>query len=80
MLRFFLYTSFLFSDSAYRKYFTAAYSYDYEYGGVDYDDMPAENPGTTAITPMTRKDATIPTNYPVATREHNKAVSKSYLV
>ena len=46
---------------------------------MDYDDIPAANPETTAITPGTRKDATIPTNYPLATREHNKAVPKSYL-
>ena len=79
MQRFFLKKHLLFSDSACRKYLTASYSYDFEYGGVDYDDIPAANPETTAITPVTRKDATIPTNYPIATREHNKAVPKSYL-
>ena len=78
MLRFFK-NIFFFSDSANRKYLTAAYSYDYEYGWMDDDDIPAANPETTAITPVTRKDATITTNYPIATREHNKAVSKPYL-
>ena len=61
MLRFFL----LFNDSAYRKYLTSSYSYDYEYGGLDYDDISAANTETTAITPMTRKDAAIPTNCPI---------------
>ena len=75
MLRLFLKKHLIFSDSAYRKYLTASYSYDYEYGGVDDDDTPAANPETTVITPVTRKDATIPTNYPIATREHKKAMS-----
>ena len=79
MVSFFLNYLFLFSDSAYRKYLTATYSYDYENGGgMDYDQIPAANPGTTAMTPVSRRQ-TIPTNYPVATREDNKAVSKSYL-
>ena len=70
---------FLFNDSAYRKYLTAIYSYDVEnVGGMDYDQIPAANPGTTAMTPVTRRQ-TIPTNYPVATMEDNKAVSESYL-
>ena len=69
MVSFFLNYLFLFSDSAYRKYLTATYSYDYENGGgMDYDQIPAANPGTTAMTPVTRR-WTIPTNYPVATRE-----------
>ena len=34
---------------------------------MDYDDIPAANPETTAITPVNRKNATIPTNYPIAT-------------
>ena len=57
----------------------ATQHYEYEYGGVGYDDIPAANPETTAITTVTRKDATIPTNYPIGTREHNKTGSKSYL-
>ena len=70
---------FFFSDSAYRKYLTATYSHDYENGGgMDYDQIHAANPGTTAMTPVTRRQ-TIPKNYPVATREDNKAVFQSYL-
>ena len=54
-------------------------THDYENGGeMDYDQIPAANPGTTAMIPVTRRQ-TIPTNYPVATREDNKTVSKSYL-
>ena len=45
---------------------------------MNYHQIPAANPGTTAMTPVTRRQ-TIPINYPVATREDNKAVSKSYL-
>ena len=68
-----------FSDSAYRKYLTATYSYDYgNGGGTDYDQISAANPATIAMTPVTGRQ-TIPTNYPIATREYNKAVSKSYL-
>ena len=53
---------------------TAKYSYDYENdGGMDYDQISAANPGTTAMTPVTRIQ-TIPTNYPVATREDNKVL------
>ena len=79
MASFFLNNCFFFSNSAYRKYLTATYSYDYKKGGeMDYDKIHAANPGTTAMTPVTRRQ-TIPTNYPVATREDNKAVSKSYL-
>ena len=70
---------FFLSDSAYRKYLSATYSFDYGYGGLDYDDIPVPNPETNAITSVTRKDAIVPTNYPIATRQHNKAVSKSYL-
>ena len=63
-----------FSDSAYRKYLTATYSYDYENGGgMDYDQIPAANPGTTAMTTAIMRQ-TIPTNYPLATREDSKAV------
>ena len=68
-----------FSDSAHRDYLTAKYSYDYDYAGLDYDDFPVANPETNTMTPLSRKDDTVPTNYPVATKEHNKAVSKSYL-
>ena len=76
---FFKYLFVFFSDSAYRKYLTATFSYDYENGGeMDYDQIPVANPGTTAMTPTTRRQ-TIPTNYPLASREDNKAVSKSYL-
>ena len=58
---------------------TSTYSYDYENsGGMDYDQIHAANPGTTAMAPVTRRQ-TMPTNYPVGTREDNKAVSKSYL-
>ena len=46
---------------------------------MDYDQLHAANPGITAMTPVTRRQMTIPTNYPVATGEDNKAVSKSYL-
>ena len=67
-----------FSDSAYRKYLTVTCSYDYvNGGGSDYDQISAANPATTAMTPVTGQ--TILTNYPIATREDNKAVSKSYL-
>ena len=45
---------------------------------MDYNQIHAANPGATAMTPVTRRQ-TIPTNYPVATREDNNAVSKSYL-
>ena len=41
--------------------------------------IPEANPETNAITSVTRKDAIVPTNYPIATRQHNKAVSESYL-
>ena len=75
----FFFKLFFFSDSAYRKYLSATYNFDYEYGGLDYDDIPVANPETNAITSVTRKDPIVPTNYPVATRQHNKAVSKSYL-
>ena len=68
-----------FSDSAYRKYLSTTYSFNYEYGGLDYYDIQVANPETNAITSVTRKDAIVPTNYPIATRQHNKAVSKSYL-
>ena len=68
-----------FSDSAYRDYLTTKYSYDYDYAGLDYDDFPVANPDTSTMTPLSRKDDTVPTNYPVANKEHNKAVSKSYL-
>ena len=57
---------FFFSDSAYRKYLSATYSFEYEYGGLDYDDIPVANPETNAITSVTRKDAIVPTNYPIA--------------
>ena len=67
------------SDSAYRKYLTATYSYDYgNEGGSDYDQISAPNPAATAMTPVTGRQ-TILTNYPITTREDNKAVSKSYL-
>ena len=66
-----------FSDSAYRKYLSATYSFDYEDGGLDYDDISVANPETNTITSVTRKDAIVPTNYLIATRQHNKAVSKS---
>ena len=79
MLGFFLNYSFFSSDSTYRKYLTATYSYDYGNGsGTDYDQISAANPATTAMTPVTGRQ-TIPTNYPIATRQDNKAVSKSYL-
>ena len=43
-----------FSDSAYRKYLTATYIYDYGNGdGTDYDQISAANPATTAMTPVT---------------------------
>ena len=68
-----------FSDSAYRKYLAATYSYDCgNGGGSDYDQISAANPATTVMTPVTGRQ-TILTNYPIATREDNKAVSKSYL-
>ena len=69
----------IFSDSAYRDYLTAKYSYDYDYARLDYDDFPVANPNTSTMTPLSRKDDTVPTNYPVATKEHNKAVSNSFL-
>ena len=70
---------YIFSDSAYRKYLTATYSYDYgNGGGSDYDQISAANAATTAMTPVTGRQ-TILTNYPIATREGNKAVSESYL-
>ena len=70
---------YIFSDSSYRKYLTATYSYDYgNGGGSDYDQISAANPATTAMTPVTGRQ-TILTNYPIATREDNKAVSKFYL-
>ena len=70
---------FYFSDSVYRKYLTATYSYDYgNGGGPDYDQISAANPATTAMTPVTGRQ-TILTNYPIVTREYNKVVSKSYL-
>ena len=67
-----------FSDSAYRKYLTATYSYDYgNGGGSDYDQISAANPATTAMTPVTGRQ-TILTNYPIATREDNKAIWSEY--
>ena len=67
------------SDSAYRKYLTATYSYNYGNGGrSDFDQISAANPATTAMTSVTGRQ-TILTNYPIATREDNIAVSKSYL-
>ena len=76
---FVLINCFFFSDSTYRKYLTTTYSYGYENGGgMDYDQIPAANLGTTAMTPVTRRQ-TIPTNYPVAIKEDNQAVYKSYL-
>ena len=68
-----------FSDSADRKYLSATYSFDYENGGLDYDNIPVANPKTNTITSVTRKDVIVPTNYPIATRQHNKAVPRSYL-
>ena len=41
--------------------------------------FPVANPDTSTMNPLSRKDGTVSTNYPVATKEHNKAVSKSYL-
>ena len=74
-----LYIYIFFSYSAYRKYLTATYCYDYgNGGGSDYDQISAANPATSAMTPVTGRQ-TILTNYPIATREDNKAVSKSYL-
>ena len=56
MVSFILNICFYFSDSAYRKYLTAKYNYDYENGdGMDYDQISAANPGTTAMTPATRR-------------------------
>ena len=53
---------FLFNDSAYRKYLTATNRYDYENGGgMDYDQIPAANPETTAMMSDTRRQ--IPTNF-----------------
>ena len=75
----FFFKLFFFGDFAYRKYLSATYSFDYEYGGLDYDDIPVANPETNAITSVTRKDAIVPANYPIATRQHNKAVSRSSL-
>ena len=79
MLGFFLIILF-FSDSAYKKYLTATYSYDYgNGGGTDYDQISAANPATTTAMTLVTGRQTIPTNYPIVTREDNKAVSKSYL-
>ena len=65
---------YFFSDSAYRKYLTATYSYDYgNGGGSDYDQISAANPATTAMTPVTGRQIIL-TNYPIANREDNKAV------
>ena len=76
---FFNYSFFSVINSAFRKYLTAKYSYDYRNGGeTDYDQISAANPATTVMTPVTGRQ-TILTNYPIATREDNKAVSKSYL-
>ena len=69
----------IFSDSAYRKYLSATYNFDYEDGGLDYDDIPVANPKTNTIIFVTRKYTIVPTNYPITTRQHNKAVSRSYL-
>ena len=70
---------YIYIDSAYRKYLTATYCHDYgNGGGSDYDQISAANPATTAMTPVTGRQ-TILTNYPIVTREDNKAVSKSYL-
>ena len=40
-------------------------------GGTDYDQISAANPATTAMTPATGRQ-TIPTNYPIATRENKQ--------
>ena len=70
---------FCFSGSAYRKYLTATYNYDYgNGGGTDYDQISVANPATTAMTPVTGRH-TILTNCPMVNRKDNKAVSKSYL-
>ena len=58
---------------------TAKYSYDYDNAGLDYDNFPVANPDTSTMTPLSKKDDTVFTNYPLVTKEHNKAVSKSYM-